>query len=235
MRAVREPSHLAGTTDEVRVREDALLHGDDLARHQLRLLVVHAQHVVELARHLVQRQARRDGHRNLVNEVREPLQLDALEHGVEVGVRRVVVVAVVPVVARGDERGLVAVHVLKDVDAGVAGDLVVPADEDAEVLPVAVRLHPADRALEREDAVRRADLPRLNVRGGESLEGVAHVPDGAVVLVVPADHRGGHAVGDEAATALLLLHHQPVHLPPAAIHIRRSLRPAVVLPDSGLR
>ena len=77
---------LACVADKPGVREHALLHGQHLKRHQLCLLLVHAEDAVELASGLVQRDPVRHDNRAASDQVWDTFQLHDDGAGVVAGV-----------------------------------------------------------------------------------------------------------------------------------------------------
>ena len=231
MRAVKEPPYLTGTGDEVGIGEDALFHGDHFQRHQLRLLVVHADHVVELPRCRVQRDSHGDDHRAVVAHVGELLQRDTpqLVPGEFNFVGRI---RVSGAVARSDKMRHVLVHVLQQEDARIVRHIPAP-HQGSDLVAVPLGTQPARAPAVREDHIVRGQATGDDVSRRVRLQRVTHMPRRLMLLRVPADDYRGHAVGDEVPAPLLHLHRQPVLLPPARHDTASGLSHPVVLAYTG--
>ena len=214
MGSVKETAHFTRTANQIRVREDALLNRDSFKSHQFSLLVVHADHGVELAAGRIQRDTHRNDHGALVAaHVREALQSDALHlhpRHVNIGHR----IRVWGAVSGSNKVRLFSIHVFDEQNAGISGQLGV-AGQCIQAVAVALGPEPTDRAAVCEHAIGRRQVTGHDIGRRVRFQRVANLPCGARVLCIPANDYRAHAVSNLMTAPLLHLHHQTVFLPPS--------------------
>ena len=229
MGSVEKTTNLTGTTNQVSVREDSLLHGDCLQRHQFRLLVVHADHVVELTSRTIERDPHRNGDRHLLNEIRNPLQRHATQRIARQLHLHQASIAVNGAVPTRNQVRLSAVDVLQQRHLSIRRRVI--AFRDSEQLSVVALLpHPRRRPPVREHHIRRLHPTRHHIRRRERLQRVPQIPHRATRLPIPPNYRRSHRVADQMTATLPHLQPETIHLPPALDRPRRVQRVPITRP-----
>ena len=225
MGSVKETTNLTRTTNQVGIREDAFLNSDHLKGHKFCLLVVHANHVVELSRCRVQSDTHRNNNRAHTCHVGVLLKSDALQdipsHF------NVYVVSIRGAVARCNKVRVLVINVLNKQHTCVVRHINATR-KSKQLTSIPLRPQPAHGTAVRKQGIRWLHVTREDIRRRIRFKRMPDLPRGAFLLIIPTNNHRTHAVSDLVAATLLHFHGHAVQLPPTT-HSAGSISSVTVM------